>query len=143
MTIIESVREFIKKCPYLDEFAKSINVEFLGEEFTSYTLETVPSETVIKRFINGDSIKQFIFIFASRECYGSDVMQNIENSQFYEQFADWIYRENLSGNLPALSGNKEAMSLEVSTPGYPVQTSIDTAQYQIQLKLKYFEKGEM
>ncbi|MFQ4633729.1 chloramphenicol resistance protein [Clostridioides difficile] len=143
MTIVESVREFIKKCPYLDEFAKSINVEFLGEEFTSYTLETVPSETVIKRFINGDSIKQFIFIFASRECFGSDVMQNIENSQFYEQFADWIYRENLSGNLPTLSGNKEAMSLEVSTPGYLVQTSIDTAQYQIQLKLKYFEKGEM
>ncbi|HBH3496233.1 Uncharacterised protein [Clostridioides difficile] len=143
MTIIESIREFIKKCPCLNEFAKSINVEFLAEEFTSYTLETVPSETVIKRFINGDSIKQFIFIFASRECYGSDVMQNIENSQFYEQFADWIYRENLSGNLPTLSGNKEAMSLEVSTPGYPVQTSIDTAQYQIQLKLKYFEKGEM
>ncbi|HGT1415279.1 TPA: chloramphenicol resistance protein [Clostridioides difficile] len=143
MTLVESVREFIKKCPYLDEFAKSINVEFLGEEFTSYTLETVPSEAVIKRFINGDSIKQFIFIFASRECYGSDVMQNIENSQFYEQFADWIYRENLSGNLPTLSGNKEAMSLEVSTPGYLVQTSIDTAQYQIQLKLKYFEKGEM
>ncbi|MDV9723711.1 chloramphenicol resistance protein [Clostridioides difficile] len=143
MTLVESVREFIKKCPYLDEFAKSINVEFLGEEFTSYTLETVPSETVIKRFVNGDSIKQFIFIFASRECYGSDVMQNIENSQFYEQFADWIYRENLSGNLPTLSGNKEAMSLEVSTPGYLVQTSIDTAQYQIQLKLKYFEKGEM
>nr|WP_215730644.1 chloramphenicol resistance protein [Clostridioides difficile] len=127
----------------MNEFAKSINVEFLAEEFTSYTLETVPSETVIKRFINGDSIKQFIFIFASRECYGSDVMQNIENSQFYEQFADWIYRENLSGNLPTLSGNKEAMSLEVSTPGYLVQTSIDTAQYQIQLKLKYFEKGEM
>ena len=143
MTLVGSVREFIKKCPYLDEFAKSINVEFLGEEFTSYTLETVPSETVIKRFINGDSIKQFIFIFASRECYGSDVMQNIENSQFYEQFADWIYRENLNGNLPVLSGDKEAMSLEVSTLGYPVQTGIDTAQYQIQLKLKYFEKGEM
>ncbi|HBF6386142.1 TPA: chloramphenicol resistance protein, partial [Clostridioides difficile] len=35
MTIVESVREFIKKCPYLDEFAKSINVEFLAEEFTS------------------------------------------------------------------------------------------------------------
>ncbi|HBF6386219.1 TPA: chloramphenicol resistance protein, partial [Clostridioides difficile] len=42
-----------------------------------------------------------------------------------------------------LDGNKESMSLEVSTTGYPVQTSIDTAQYQIQLKLKYFEKGEI
>lgn len=143
MTIVESVREFIKKCPHLDEFAKSINVEFLAEEFTSYTIETVPVETIVKKFVNGDAIKQFVFIFASRESYGSDVMQNIENSQFYEQFADWIYRENLNGNLPVLDGNKESMSLEVSTTGYPVQTSIDTAQYQIQLKLKYFEKGEI
>ncbi|EOY7191130.1 chloramphenicol resistance protein [Clostridioides difficile] len=143
MTIIESVRNFIRKCPHLDEFAKGINIEFLNDNVTSYSIETVPADAILKRFVNGDCIKQFVFIFASIESYGNDILQNIENSDFYEKFAKWIETQNNLGELPELDGLKESLKIEVTTPGYPFQTDIDKAQYQIQLRLKYFEKGEI
>ncbi|MDN9637786.1 chloramphenicol resistance protein [Clostridioides difficile] len=143
MTIIESVRNFIRKCPHLDEFAKGINIEFLNDNVTSYSIETVPADSILKKFVNGDCIKQFVFIFASIESYGNDILQNIENSDFYEKFAKWIETQNNLGELPELDGLKESLKIEVTTPGYPFQTDIDKVQYQIQLRLKYFEKGEI
>lgn len=142
MTVIESIRNFIKECPCLDEFARGVNIEFLNDNITSYSIETVPTEPILKRFVNGDCIKQFIFVFASIESYGDDMLQNIENSDFYERFAKWIEKQNNCGDLPMLDGLKESLKIEVTTPGYLFQTDIDKAQYQIQLRLKYFEKGE-
>ncbi|MCC0752610.1 chloramphenicol resistance protein, partial [Clostridioides sp. ZZV13-5731] len=125
MTIIESIRNFIRKCPHLDEFAKGINIEFLNENVTSYSIETVPTDTILKKYVNGDCLKQFVFIFASLESYGDDILQNIENSDFYEKFAKWIEMQNSLGELPELDGLKESLKIEVTTPAYPFQTDID------------------
>ena len=139
--IIESIRNYIKTCPYLDEFAKGITVDYLAEDSTTYSIEEVPCEPVIKKYINGDTIRQYDFIFCSREAYGPDVLQNIENCGFYEDFADWIESQSLQENLPILKNGMESRELKVSTTGYAFQTDIDKARYQIQLKLIYFKKG--
>lgn len=139
--IIDSLREYIKTCPYLDEFSKGINVDYLAEDSTTYSIEEVPCEPIIKRYINGDTKRQYDFIFCSREVYGADVLQNIENCGFYEDFANWIECQSNIGILPELSGNKESSEIKVTTTGYTFQTDVDKARYQIQLKLIYFQKG--
>ena len=139
--IIKALMEYISTCPYLYEFNKGINVDYLDNDSTTYSIEEVPCDPIVKRYINGDTKRQYDFIFASRESYSDDVLQNIENSGFYEDFLNWIEQENAQGNLPILEGNKEAVELKVSTTGYAFQTDENSARYQIQLKLIYLQKG--
>ncbi|EKY23894.1 hypothetical protein [Clostridium celatum] len=139
--IIKSLRDYISQCPYLYEFNKGINIDYLDNDSTTYSIEEVPCEPIIKQYINGDTKRQYDFIFASRESYGADVFQNIENSGFYEDFSSWIEEESSKGNLPSLEGNRESLEIRVSTTGYAFQTDDNSARYQIQLKLIYFQKG--
>ncbi|MDU1453151.1 chloramphenicol resistance protein [Paraclostridium sordellii] len=140
MTIIESIRKFIKKCPFLEEFngAVRIGVDYLDSEATTYSIEKVPCNPIIKKYVDGSSKRQEQFIFASRESYSEDIFNNLENINFYEKFAEWIEQNNNEGNLPILD-NKEALSIELTSNGYAFQTDIDKAQYQIQMKLIYME----
>lgn len=140
--IIDSIRKFIRSCPHLQEFegAIKVNVDYLGDESTVYSIDEVPCDPIIKKYINGDSIRQYEFIFASRESYGVDVLNNISNSGFYEDFANWIEEQNTISNLPKLE-NKECRTIECLTTGYAFQTDVDKARYQIQMRITYYQKG--
>lgn len=140
--IIESIRNFIKDMECLEMFndAIRVNVNYLDANVDAYSIEEMPIEPVLKKYINGDSIRQYAFIFTSREPYGSDVLQNIENSGFYEKFADELEYKNDSEIFPILDTNLEVREIKVTSTGYAFAVSEDTAQYQIQLRLKYYKK---
>ena len=112
--IIKALRDYISQCPYLYEFNKGINIDYLDNDSTTYSIEEVPCEPIIKRYINGDTKRQYDFIFASRESYGADVFQNIENSGFYEDFSSWIEEESSKGNLS--SSSSKYFSINRSQP---------------------------
>ena len=141
--IINALRNYIRTCPHLDTFnnAIRINVNYLEPNTDTYSIEEVPIEPILKRYINGDSVRQYAFIFTSREPYGVDVLQNIDNSGFYEKFADWIENQNNNEIFPLLDNGLEALTIEVTSTGYAFAVTEDTAQFQIQLRLKYFKKG--
>lgn len=138
--IIDSIRNFIKDCPHLSSLTKAINVNYLDREANSYSIEETPCDPIIKSYINGDCIKRYNFVLASREIYSNDVMQNLNNSKFYERFSDWIDECNYNGNLPVLDNNKEAKEIKVTTNGYIFDAEMDRCQYQIQMSLKYYHK---
>ncbi|WP_415347948.1 chloramphenicol resistance protein [Clostridium perfringens] len=142
MTIIESIRNFIKKCPCLEEFegAIRIGVDYLDKESTTYSIEKVPCNPIIKKYVDGSCKKQELFIFSSRESYGPDVFNNLDNINFYEKFAEWLEEQNCNKSLPKLTGKYEAEKLEVTSNGYAFQTDVDKARYQIQLRLIYIER---
>ena len=141
--IINALRNYIRTCPHLDTFnnAIRINVNYLEPNTDTYSIEEVPIEPILKRYINGDSIRQYAFIFTSREPYGIDVLQNIDNSGFYEKFADWIETQNNNEIFPLLDNGLEPLEIKVTSTGYAFAVTEDTAQFQIQLRLKYFKKG--
>jgi len=146
--IIESIRNFIRECPYLQEFEGvaghvKVNIDYLEENSTVYSIEEVPVDPIIKKYVNGDSVRQLQFIFCSREPYGADVLQNISNSGFYEDFANWIETQNNINSLPILNEGYESQEIKVLSPGYAFQVDVDKARYQIQLRLKYFKSGGM
>lgn len=141
--IIKSLRDYIRTCPHLDTFnnAIKVNVNYLEPNTDTYSIEEVPIEPILKKYVNGDSIRQYAFIFTSREPYGIDVLQNIDNSGFYERFADWIENQNYNEIFPLLDNGLEPLEIKVTSTGYAFAVTDDTAQFQIQLRLKYFKKG--
>lgn len=140
--IIESLRNYIRQCPYLDMFNNAIrvNVNYLEPSANTYSIEEIPIDPILKKYVNGDSIRQYAFIFTSREPYGVDVLQNIDNSGFYEKFADWIESNNNNGIFPILENGLEPLEIKVTSTGYAFAVTESTAEYQIQLRLKYLKK---
>lgn len=140
MSIIESIKDFISSCPHLPLYYNSFNVNYLDRDANSYMIEESPGTPIVKKFINGDCIKKYNFIFASREIYSEDLNQNIENSGFYEKLEDWIEDCNNKGILPVLGKNKEAQKIDITTSAYLFDNELDRCQYQIQMCLTYFQK---
>lgn len=136
--IIDSIRKYFLKCPLLDELAR-LNVDYLGVEPVEYTIDSQPTTPIIKQYTDGGALKQYTFVFGSREYYGADVLQNIENSGFFERFAAWVEEQSKQGNLPELENGKKAISMEVLTSGYLFSANEDNARYQIQCRLIYYE----
>jgi hypothetical protein len=134
-SIIEGITDFIKKCPLLKDGV--LRVDALGDQAIEYTIETGIFDPVLRRYINGDTLRQYQFNFGSREFYSMDRLQNIQNSAFYEQFADWIEEQNRLENLPELPTGCYPEELEVLSPGYLYDGSMKNARYQIQLRLTY------
>ncbi|WP_455504786.1 chloramphenicol resistance protein [Clostridium sp.] len=141
--IIDSIRNYMRNLNCLDTFNNAIrvNVNYLEPNADTYSIEEVPVEPIVKKYINGDSIRQYAFIFTSREPYGADVLTNIDNSGFYEKLADEIEKNNYNEIFPLLDDGLEPLEIKVTSTGYAFAVTEDTAQYQINLRLKYFKKG--
>ena len=137
MNIIEAIREYISDLDCMATF--EINVNYLDGENDSFSIEEVPCNPIIKKYIDGSTLRQYQFVFCGREPYGAEILQNIENSTFYEDFANEIEEKNNNDVLPTLEG-MEATSLEITSNAYTVSVTEDTAMYQINLNLKYYKK---
>ena len=140
-SIMESIRDFIRRCPYLEEYHNGIGVDYLGEDSTCYSIESTVSEPLLKRYVNGDEKRQMSFVFASREPYGVDVRQNLENIGFFEHFSAWLQECTSKEQLPILADNQLAIAIETTTNGYAFDVAIDKAKYQIDCRLIYMQKG--
>lgn len=140
--IIQGIRNYMKGLKCLDTFNNAIrvNVNYLEPTPDTYSIEEIPIEPILKKYVNGDSIRQYAFIFTSREPYGVDVLQNIDNSGFYEDLANEIEDNNNNNILPVLEDNLEPLEIKVTSTGYAFAVTEDTAQFQIQLRLKYLKK---
>lgn len=56
MTVIESIRDFIQKCPLLDEFSKAVNVNYMDENAVNYMIEpTKLGNMSIKKYGGSDA----------------------------------------------------------------------------------------
>lgn len=145
MSVIECIRKFIREeCPLLKEFGElfsTVGMDKLGEDTGSYTVEIIPSEPIVKRYTGGDTIRRVSFYFASRESY--EDLKNIDTSEFYEKFSDWMERCTRSGKLPVLEDGKDAKCIKATTQGYLMDVTETKAQYQIQCEFQYYQsKGE-
>ena len=138
-SIIEGLEKYFLQCDMLKDGC--LRVDFMGEKPIEYTIEVLPCDPVIKRYINGDTVRQYLFAFGSREHYSQERLQNIQNSAFYERFSDWVENQNKSGNLPELPDGMEAQGIYVVSSCYLFGESKTSARYQIQLRLEYFKEA--
>lgn len=140
MTIIESVRTFLNTCGLFD--GEKLNIDFLPEDAATFSVDVVPVQPIVKRYLDGSSQRQFLFVVATRAYYGTMIRQQIDNLGFFEDFAAWIEAQNRAKNFPDLGDDRKATKLEVTTSGYVFTPDLETARYQIQCRLSYTQKGE-
>lgn len=138
MAIVEAVRDYILTCPLLQELAR-VNVDFLPTDTSTYSVETVPTDTIIETNIDGSTVRQFVFVFASRVTYTDELRNNIDNSGFYEGFEKWLEENSEKNVLPRLDEGLTATKIEAMSSGYLFDISGDltNARYQIQCRLIY------
>ena len=135
--IIDEVRDYIAKCPYLKEYSE-LNVEYLVDKVNSYSInENAGYDPIINQFLWGTE-KQFMFTFDSKLYWNEDIKNNIDNSKFFENFRSWLEENNKKKQFPNVKG---IYKVEALTNGYIFATNANEAIYRIQCKLEYFRRG--
>lgn len=138
MAIIEAIRDYIKNCPYLEEYGK-VMVDFLAENDDVYSIEPVPVNPVIRTYTDGSREEQYAFNFATRFYYSEEVQNNIDNIGFFENFRDWL-KQNTDNNIfPTLDEGLTPSLIEATSSGYlfDISGNLSSARYQIQCRLIY------
>lgn len=139
--MIDSIREYIAKCPYLKEYVE-INVDYLKDKVVAYSVNpSVGFDPVVNEDIVGNQEKQFLFTFDSKLYWNSEVQNNIDNSKFYEDFSNWLEENNKKGIFPALNEGEYPTRIKALTNGYIFATNSDEAIYRIQCKFEYMKEG--
>ena len=137
-SIIEGITDYFLQCPLLKDGL--FRVDALGGTGVEYVIETGIFTPVVKTYVNGDTERIYQFSFGSREFYSMDRLQNIENSAFYERFADWVEEQNRNESFPEMPEKCYPQSLTVLSPGYIYDLTMKNARYQIQLQLNYYKE---
>ena len=136
--MIESVREYISGCPYLDEFT-AVNVNYLVDKVKAYSVnEGASYNPIIGKDIIGNEYSQFQFTFDAKFHWNDEVANNVDNSEFFENFSNWL-RDNDKNNIfPTIDDNNISVtSINANSNGYIFDTSSDEAIYRISCVMNY------
>lgn len=131
--MIEKIRKYLIENEIVDEECR-VNVDFLGENPTEFAIIPIAVNPILKKYIDGSSLRQYQFQLISCNYYGADVMQNMANSKFYEELYDRIESNNDDGILPDIKGIE---SIECLNNGAILDVTTNTARYSIQMKITY------
>jgi len=144
-TIIKSITDWFEQSPVLRERintnANGVNVDNLPENDREYCIEAVPCDPVVRAYVDGSAKKQYMFVFAGREVFG-EKLDNLSNSEFYENVANWIDEQADNGGLPQLPEPLETTKLTVTSCGYVIDSEESKARYQIQCRLEYYQPAK-
>lgn len=133
--MIDKLRNYFFELGIIDGNS-NINVDFLSNEPIQYVIEPIPVEPIIRPYSDGGSLRQFVFQFGSREYFGADVVQNMANTEFYEDFSALIEDNNRKGVLPEIDG---IQSIECLSNGTINEDNTDNAKYVIQMRIVYYK----
>ena len=138
MSVIGAIHRWMnEKCTVLEQY-RELFMDYLPEDTEGYSLEGVPAEPVVRRYVNGDMICRKVFAFSSTEVY--DGIDNIDTADFYEDFANWMEHCTEDKNFPELPEGEEGMSIRATTDGYLYNENGKRCQYRIQCEFIYFKK---
>lgn len=111
-----------------------INIDFLCKNVNNYSLDKVPTEKVVRKWIYGVEIHRDVYSFKSRKEYSINEINNLSNIGFFEQFEDAIETNNKKGILPDID---EIESIECLNPGTLISTGTNTAIFEITIQITY------
>lgn len=137
--LIEDIRNFIIKCPFLEDWR--VNVDYVGEDM-AYSIDPLTCDPIVQRYVDGGAKKQFQFAFTSEEEYDQDARINIENSGFYQDFEEWLESKNAEGDLPDLGAGKIPIRFEILNSGYLYDVNQDVGRYRIECRLLYEQEAK-
>lgn len=116
-----------------------INADWLGIEANNYSIDKIPTDSTVENWIIPFSKKKDIYSLRSRECYSSDVINNLQNIGFFEKLEKKINSNNSKGIRPDIEGIEK---IECLTAGAfnSADPSGKTAEFSIQIQITYREE---
>ena len=134
-TRIEELRTYlINVISELKNTWGELNVDYLSSEPNNYSLDKIPTETVIDTWITGDEIHRDVYSLRSRMNYSADTISNIENVGFFERFENKIFKNNWEKNLPNIKGIQAIRCLNCASIR---MANTNTCEFYIQLQIDY------
>ena len=117
---------------------KKINADFLGIEVNNYSLDKIPTASVVEPYVTGGRLCRDVYSFRSRNPYSSNRLSNLKNIGFFESFQKIIISNNDEGILPNIDRIISIECLNQGTFNY-ADESMKTAVFDIQLQIIYEE----
>lgn len=117
---------------------KRINADFLGIDVNNYSLDKIPTASIVEPYITGGGLYRDVFSFKSKKPYSSDRLSNLKNIGFFESFQKIIFSNNDEGILPKIDGIINIECLNQGTFNY-ADESMKTAVFDIQIQIEYEE----
>lgn len=118
---------------------KKVNADFLGLEVNNYSLDKIPTASVVEKWITGLEIHRDVYSFRSRSSYSSDRLNNLKNIGFFEEFESIIRTNNDNGILPDIKGIEKIECLNCGTFNREDESG-KSAIFDIQLQITYKEE---
>lgn len=120
----------------LNDSVKQINANFLSNDINNYSLDKIPTGSVVTRWIIGKETHRDVYSFRSRMAYSQDTINNLKNIGFFEKFEKIIKSNNNEGVLPDIEGIE---SIECLNCGTMNNAETQTAEFDIQIQITYRE----
>lgn len=114
-----------------------INADMLSNDIDNYSLDKIPTASVVSRWISGVEIHRDVYSFRSRMSYSQDTIDNLSNIGFFEQFENAIKTNNEEGILPNINNIEKIECLNCGTLN---NTDGTTAEFNIQIQITYREE---
>lgn len=141
MTVIDALYSYFKTAPALANVR--LDIDCLQRDPAKFSLDSIPGERIVKKYIDGSSVRRQLFTISSRSPYGPDLDQQAENLEVFGDLEDWLDDQEQLGILPNLGDRRKARSLRVTSSAYPIEVDegqgTSTARYQIQFELTYLQ----
>lgn len=121
----------------LDDTDYQINANMLSNDINNYSLDKIPIQQEVEKWITGDTIKRDVYSFRSRNNYSQDAINNLLNVGFFEIFEKLIYSNNNTKVLPDIEG---IQSIKCLNCGSMNNATTNTAEFDIQIEITYKEE---
>lgn len=113
-----------------------INANMLSNDINNYSLDKIPTNVEIEKWIIGEEIHRDLFSFRSRKAYSQDTINNLKNIGFFEEFEKIIRQNNKDGILPDIDNIESIECLNCGTMQF---ANTNTAEFDIQIQITYKE----
>ena len=111
-----------------------INADMLSNDANNYSLDKIPTDTEVQKWIIGATIQRDVYSFRSRKAYSQDTINNLKNIGFFEQFENKIKSNDDEGVLPDIEGIEKIECLNCGTMN---NADTNTAEFDIQIQITY------
>ena len=142
MSNAEYIRDLMLTCPHITVSTLDMHIDQVGAEPLSYSIESLPSDPVLKRYLGGDSLRAYPFQLTARRVFFSDE-DRIANVNTFERVTDWMEQQTRLRLLPAMDDGQEPKQLQATGCTYVMEQAADSnsAVYIMQAQLVYYQKA--
>ena len=138
-TRINNLREYL--CKIISTLTTNknfkINANMLSKNVNNYSLDKIPTNSTVEKWITGFEIHKDVYSFRSRKEYSTNEINNLQNIGFFETFESIIKSNNKKGVLPKIKGIE---SIECLNCGAMLSADTNTAIFDIQIQITYREE---